>query len=69
MLTLFVKLSDSVMSFCSGLMIFSGFGMTGARQVISFLCFDRIGYYNNVAPRHSFQLAGQSHIPKLELRS
>jgi len=33
-LTLFVKLSGSVMSFCGGLMIFSGFGMTGARHDI-----------------------------------
>jgi hypothetical protein len=32
MLTLFVQLSGSVMSFCSGLMIFSGFCMTGARH-------------------------------------
>ena len=55
MLTLFVKLSGSVMSFCSGLMIFSGFGMTGARQVISFLCFDRFGYYaDNLDPDSPF---------------
>jgi len=33
MIALFVKLSGSVMSFGCGLMIFSGFGMTGTRHV------------------------------------
>jgi hypothetical protein len=33
MVVLFVKLSGSVMSFGCGLMIFIGFGMTGARHV------------------------------------
>ena len=33
MVALFVKLSGSLMSFGCGLMIFSGFGMTGARHV------------------------------------
>jgi hypothetical protein len=33
MVALFVKLCGSVMSFGCGLMIFGGFGMTGARHV------------------------------------
>lgn len=65
MVTLFVKLSGSMMGLRSGLVIFSGFGMTSAGHNGLLFSFDRFGYFDNVAGRTLVPSDGANkHIPR-----
>ncbi|CAN1723712.1 membrane protein of unknown function [Hyphomicrobium sp. 1Nfss2.1] len=63
MVALFMKFRCPMMCFGCGLMIFSGFGMTGARHgdLLHFITF--LGIATTLQPSHSFHLITRMHLP------